>query len=84
MKAEYNTKINQTEKKITDHDKYITNQEFNKLISDNFTARLSQAKLASKNDTAYFVKKASFDDKLKDFDKKMLQIKQNMYLLKIN
>ena len=33
-KTDYNTKINKIEKKITDHDhaKYITTQEFNKLI----------------------------------------------------
>ena len=57
--TDYNTKINEIEKKITnhDHDKYITTQEFNKLTSDNFTARLAQANLASKNDIAYFIKR---------------------------
>ena len=32
MKTDYNTKINEIEKKITDHDhdKYIATQEFNK------------------------------------------------------
>ena len=28
--TDYNTKINETENKITDYDKYITTQEFNK------------------------------------------------------
>ena len=48
-----------------DHDKYITTQEFNQLTSDNFTARLAQANLKSKNDIASFIKKTDFDDKLK-------------------
>ena len=36
-KADYNAKINEIEKKVTDHnhDKYITNPEFNK-----FTAKI--------------------------------------------
>ena len=45
--------------------KYITTQVFNKLASENFTARLAQANLASKRDIANFVKKADFDNKLK-------------------
>ena len=66
-KTNYNTKINEIEKKITDHDhgKYITTQEFNKLTSENFIARLKQANLASKSDIANFVKKTDFDNKLK-------------------
>ena len=52
-----------------DHDKYITTQEFNKLASENFTAILAQANLASKGDIANFVKKTDFDDKLKNLDK---------------
>ena len=57
-KTDYNAKINAIEKKITtdhDHDKYITTQEFNKLTSENFAARLVQANLASKSDIASFV-----------------------------
>ena len=42
-----------------DHDKYITTQEFNRLISENFTARLKH-NLVSKNDIVNFVKKDSF------------------------
>ena len=51
-KTNYNTKINEIAKKITDHDhdKYITTQEFNKLTSENFDARL-----ASKNDIAALI-----------------------------
>ena len=38
------------DKKITghDHDKYITTSEFNKLITENFKARLAQADLIKK------------------------------------
>ena len=59
-KTDYNTKINEIEKKITDLDdsnKYITTQEFSKLMSENVAARLAQANLASKNDIVAFVKK---------------------------
>ena len=35
-----NTKISEVENKITNHDKYITIPEFNKLTAENFTARL--------------------------------------------
>ena len=72
-KTDYNTKISETESKITadqDCNKYITTQEFNKLTSENFTARMKQANLASKNDIANFVKKTDFDNKLKDLNKK--------------
>ena len=48
------------------HDRYITTQEFNKLTSEHFTARLKQTNLASKSNIANFVKKADFDNKLKD------------------
>ena len=67
--TEYNTKFREIENKITtdhDHDKYITTQELNKLTSENLNARLKQANLASKNDIANFIKKADFDDKLKN------------------
>ena len=63
-KTEYNTKISDIENKITtdhDHDKYITTQEFNKLTSENFTARLKQANLASKSDIFDFVKKTDLN-----------------------
>ena len=54
-KSDHNTKINEIENKITDHDhdKSITIPEFNKLISENFAARLAQANLASKNVTSH-------------------------------
>ena len=57
--------------KITDHDldKYVTTQEFNKLTSANFAARLTQGNLTSKNDVAVLVKKTDFDKKLKNLNK---------------
>ena len=59
-KTDFNTKINESEKKFTDHghsNKYITTQEFNKLTSENFAARLAEANLASKNYIAALVKR---------------------------
>ena len=60
-------------KKITtDHNNYITTQEFNKLASENFAVRLVQANLASKtgiSNITDFVKKAHFDIKLISFNK---------------
>ena len=43
-KPDYNTKINETEKKLTDHehDKYITTPEFSNLAARVFTAQLKQ------------------------------------------
>ena len=58
-KTDYNIKINQTEKKITDHkhDKYLTTPEFNKLTSEIFAAGLNQPNLASKSDITNFAKR---------------------------
>ena len=79
-KTDYNTKINEIENKITDHDhdKHITTPEFNKLTAKTFAARLVQANLASKSDIANFVKKTDFDDK-QILIKKLHRIKQNIY-----
>ena len=51
-KTNYNTKITEIEKKLTDHnhDKYITTPEFNTLAADVFNARLAQANLITKTD----------------------------------
>ena len=71
-KADYNTKISKIENKLdTDHnhDKYINTQDFNKLTSESFNARLAKSDLASKRDIANFVKKTDFDDKLKNMNK---------------
>ena len=41
---------------------FIANtREFNKLTAGKFTARLKQANLATKDDTADFIKKTDFD-----------------------
>ena len=37
-----NAKINEIENKISDHVKYITTQEFNKLTAENFSVRLTK------------------------------------------
>ena len=70
-------KVNEIEKKITDHkhDKYITTPEFNKLRAEHFATRWAQANL---------VTKTNFDDKLINLNKKLLQTKQSIYLLKIS
>ena len=48
----YNTKITEIEKKLTDHnhDKYITTPEFNTLTADVFNARLVQFSLITETD----------------------------------
>ena len=72
--------------KITDHDHGKSNntQEWNKLTTYNFTARLKQVNLASKNGISDFVKNTDFDEKLKTYKKKQLQTKQTMYWFKMN
>ena len=59
-RTDRSTKISEIENKIaTDHDqdRYIATQEFNKLTSENFSARLAQEILTSNGDIANFVKK---------------------------
>ena len=73
-KTDYNTKINEIEKKLLFHDhsnKYITTQKFNKSTSQIFVVRLAQANFASKNDIAVLVKKTDFEDRLKKLNKKV-------------
>ena len=68
-KTDYNIKISEIENKITidhDHDQYITTQEFNKLTSEKFSARLAQENLESKSVIVNFVKKTDFDDEQKN------------------
>ena len=55
-----------------DHEKHITTQEFNKLTSENFAARLAQANLASKNDIPIFEKKIGFNKELKRLNENQL------------
>ena len=60
QKTDYNTKINEIAKKITDHnhDKYFITPEFNKLTTENF----AEAILPTKSDIADFVNKTDFED----------------------
>ena len=44
------TKIGEVENKVLHHAKYITTQEFHKLIAENFAARITQANIVSKTD----------------------------------
>ena len=63
-KAGHDATVNELEKKFTNHKhaKYINTPEFNKLITENFAARLAQANLITKTD---------FDAKLSSLDKKI-------------
>ena len=72
-----NTKVNEVENKIPDHAKYITTQEFNKLMTENVAARLKQANAVNKTD---------FDNKLIRFDRKITsnKIKYLEVLKKLN
>ena len=54
-----NTKIREVENKIPDNSKYITNQKFNNVTTENFI-RLKQADLVNKTD---------FDNKLRKFNR---------------
>ena len=63
-KADYDLKILDIDKKVTDHDhdKYITTSEFNNLTTENFAARLTKANL---------VTKTNFDNKLISLERKI-------------
>ena len=56
-----NTKIDEVENTVPNHDKYITTPEFNKLIAEKYIARLKQANLVTKTD---------FDNKVTSFNRK--------------
>ena len=63
-KTYYNAKINELEKKVTDHNhhKYITTPEFNNIKEEDFNARLARANL---------VTNTGFDTKLVNLNKKL-------------
>ena len=63
-KTDYNTKITEIEKKLTDHnqDKYITTPEFNTLAASVFNAKLAHANLITETD---------FDAKLGSLNRKI-------------
>ena len=60
-----NTALTAVENKKPDHTQYMTTPKFKKLTTENFIARLKQANSATKGDTANFLKKTDFNDKLK-------------------
>ena len=73
-KTNYDTKISELEKKLTDHnhDKYITTPEFNTLAADVFNARLAQANLITKTD---------FDAKMSRLNRKITSNKTKHLLV---
>ena len=76
VKKNYNTKISELEKKITDHDHdfYATTPEFNTLAASVFNARLAQANIITKTD---------FDGKLSSLNREITSNKSK-HLLKLN
>ena len=67
-KTDYNTKVTETENKLTNHnhDKYITIPEFNKLAADVLNTRIAQANLITKTE---------FDSKLSNLTRKITKNK---------
>ena len=76
-KTDYDTKITEIEKKLTDHnhDKYITTLEFNALAADVFYARLVQANLLTKQTLML---------NCRVLTEKLMQINKKMCLLKMS
>ena len=76
-KTNYDTKISELEKKLTDHnhEKYITSPEFNTLTPDVFNARLAQANVITKTD---------FDAKLSSLNRKITSIEKSTYSLQMS
>ena len=74
LKTDYDTKVTEIEKKLTDHkhDEYITTPEFNKLAANVFNARLVQVNLITKTD---------FDTKLSSLNRKITSNKSNHLLI---
>ena len=66
--------------KISDHAKYITTQEFNKLTAENFAATLKQVDLVSKTD--FYNKLISFNRKITSNKTKYLEVQKKLNCLK--
>ena len=79
-KTDYNTKISEIEKKPTDHnhDKYVTTPEFNKLIGENFAARLKQANLVTKADSGDELKSLKYKINTKKKQKNIYSLKMSL------
>ena len=73
-KADYNTKVTEIEKKLSDHNHniYITTPGFNTLAADVFNAILAQANLIAKTD---------FDGKLSSLNRKNAANKSKKFLV---
>ena len=76
-KTDYETKILEIKKKVTDQsdDKYITNSKFH-----NLTAK-KKRKITERLAHANSITKKNFDNNLTNLNRKITQIKQNIYLL---
>ena len=74
IKTDYDTKISELEKKLTDnnHDKYITTPGFSILAASIFNATLAQVNL---------IKKTDFDAKLSSLNRKIASNKSNHLLV---
>ena len=74
QKTDYDTKINETEYKVSDHnhDKYVTTPEFNNLSAGVLTERLAQTYLKTKTD---------FDTELKSLNQKINSNKTKLLLV---
>ena len=75
-KTDYNNKVTEIDNKLNNHnhDKYIDTSEFNQLAVDVFNARMAQANLITK----------ILMLNCRVLTKKLLKIKQIIYLLKVN
>ena len=80
-KTDYNTKITEIEKKLTDydHNKYITTPEFNAVAASVFNARLVQVNLITKTDD---VKLSSLNRKITANKSKHLLVENELKKLK--
>ena len=81
-KKDYDTKINELEEKLTDHnhDKYITTPQFNTVAARVFNARLAQANLITKID--FIAKLSSLNGKINSNKTKHLVVKNGLEKLK--
>ena len=61
-RTDYNAKVNEIEKKVTDHNhyKYVTTPELNTLTAENVAARLAQANLVT--NTNFYIKIMSLNN----------------------
>ena len=81
-KTDYDTRISELEKKLTDHnhDQYITTPEFNALAASVFNARLAQANLITK--TNLDAKLSSLNRKITSNKSKHLVVENELKMQK--